>query len=261
MKLSTAFLVAGLMRKDSFAHRSLEEAIADYVRSPNLAARTQGLEYDYTAGLLSDGVVKIRYTTRLKGLTDLFALKHRYSFPMLNEIRETGFVLDPDQPTGTSEILIAINDEKKGYFNIAIHDDENYLLHCSVLTYDRKGRVKPYVPVFRDKFVSPLDLGDASLEEALDDRGRRVLRLTLELKNLQGDTQVKVGYNTAGIHEARVFEVGPSGPIVVSDLLLEDNPRLLPGDWVIGATDEHDRMLVNGLVWLEALRDRPRSRG
>jgi hypothetical protein len=260
MKRATAFLAAGLMRKDSFARESLEEAIADYVRSPGLAARTSGVECDYTGSLLSDGVVQVRYTTRLKGLTDHFALKHKYSFPLLNEVRETGFVLDLDRPAGTSEILIAMKDEKKGYFNIAIHDDENYLLHCSVLTYDRKGRVKPYVPVFHDKFVSPLELGHASLGEALDERGRRVFRLTLELKNLEGDTQVKVGYNTAGIHETRVFDVGPCGPVVVSDLLLEDNPRLLPGDWVIGATDEHDRMLVNGLVWLEAMRDVAGSR-
>jgi len=242
------------MRKEAFVGRTIEEATAKYVISPSLTARTSGMDSALTAKLRSDRVIQVRYTTYLKGLTAPFAVKHKYSFPLLPEIRETGLVLHPSHPTGTSEILIAMNGQKRGYFNITVHDDEDYILSCTVLTYDRRGRVEPYAPVFQDKFVSPLALGHASLSEGFDEQGRRVLRLTIEIQKLEAETQVKVGYNAAGIHAVEIFRVGPRSPIVISDLLLEDNPALLPGIWVVGATDERDRMIVNGIVQLDPVR-------
>ena len=254
MKSARVFLVAALMRKDSFLGRSIEDATSDYVISPGLAARTKGIECDYTSSLVSDGVVQVRFTSGLRGLTERFALKHKYSFPLLQEVREIGFILDPFRSAGTSEILIAMRDSKRGYFNFTVYDDENYMIACNVLTYDRRGRVQPYTPVFRDKFVSPLLLGHSSLGETVDDQGRRVLRLVLELKQLSERTTIKVGYSATGMHDVRVFEVNPSSPVVTSDLLLDDNADLLPGDWVVGVTDESDRMLVNGIVQLEPVR-------
>src|SRR5512132_3452963 len=46
MKRAVAFLIAGLMRKESFAGRPIEEATVDYIRSPALAARTSGITCD-----------------------------------------------------------------------------------------------------------------------------------------------------------------------------------------------------------------------
>jgi len=254
LKSARAFLTAALMRKESFVGRSIEEATRDYFSSPGLAARSKGIECEYTSSLIADGVIQVRFTSCLRGLTDRFALKHKYSFPLLQEVRETGLVLDPFCSVGTSEIVIAMKDSKRGYFNITVHDDENYMIACNVLTYDRRGRVEPYTPIFPDKFVSPLQLGHSSLGEAVDDQGRRVLRLVLELKQLSKRTTIKVGYNATGIHDVRVFEVNPSSPVVTSDLLLDDNADLLPGDWVVGVTDEADRLLVNGVVQVEPVR-------
>lgn len=248
MRHATTSLVAGLMRKEEFSGRTLEEAMARYVISPTLASRTAAVHCSVAGRLAAPGVVELRCTTRLDGLTEPFALKHTYTFPLLDEVRESGLVLRPDTPGGTSEILVALKDGAKSYVNVAVHDDEGYLLYSSVLTYDRRGEVRPYVPVIPDKFTSPLSLGKAELGEAVDARGRRVLRLVLELEELTGPALVKVGYNTLGIQEVRRFEAGPADPVVVSDLLLENNPELLPGEWVIGVTDAEDRMLVNGIV-------------
>nr|AFJ68086.1 cyclodehydratase [Streptomyces nobilis] len=253
MRQATTRLVAGLMRKEEFAGRSLEEAMARYVISPTLASRTAAVHCSHSGRLASPGVVELRCTTRVEGLTRPFAVKHTYSFPLLNEVRESGLVLRPETPGGTTETLVALKDGAKSYVNVAVHDDEGYMLYSSVLTYNRRGEVRPYVPVFPDKFTSPLSLGHADLGEAVDEQGRRVLRLVLGLEELTGPTVVKVGYNTAGIQEVRRFEAAPAAPVVVSDLPLEDNPELLPGEWVIGATDGEDRMLVNGIVRMSDL--------
>jgi hypothetical protein len=248
MKLATATPVAGLMRKEAFIDRTLDEAMGEYVISPNLGAIAGKVHHSHSSRLVGPDVVEIRYSTRFEGLTENFALKHVYSFPLLNEVRETGFVLGSDSCECTSEVLIALKNGAKGYVNIAANDSEGYMLRATVLTYDRNGDVRPYVPVIPDKFTSPLTLGKAELCEIVDEAGRRVLRLLLELPSLTGTTKIKVGYNTLGIHEVREFAVGPADPVVVSDLLLENNPALLPGEWVIAASDAQDRMLVNGIV-------------
>ncbi|MFJ1730844.1 DUF5944 family protein [Streptomyces sp. NPDC088254] len=258
MRHATTSLVAGLMRKEEFSGRSLEEAMARYVISPTLASRTAGVHCSHSGRLAAPGVVELRCTTRVDGLTEPFALKHTYTFPLLDEVRESGLVLHPETPSGTSEVLVALKDGAKSYVNVAVHDDEGYMLHSSVLTYNRRGDVRPYVPVIPDKFTSPVSLGKAELGEAVDEQGRRVLRLVLGLEELTDCTLVKVGYNTLGIQHVRHFEATPTDPMVVSDLLLENNPELLPGEWVIGATDAEDRMLVNGIVRISPL-DGPRG--
>jgi hypothetical protein len=243
------------MRKDQFAGRSIEEANRRSLCSPALLALPGGIETEYRGSLFAEGVVEVEYRTRLLGLNGPLAMKHRYSFPLRNEVRETGFLLGPDQPEARSRLLIAMGGDRIGYFNVAAHDDEDYLMACSVLTYDLKGRVRPYAARSQDAFLSPFELGDASLRETRDEQGRAVLRLRFELPGLQGPAEVRVGYNTAGIQDVRAFEVGPRSPLVTSDLLLEDNPALLAGDWVIGASDEQDRMLLNAIVSVSAVRD------
>jgi hypothetical protein len=257
MKHATAVLIAGLMRKETFADQSLERATAAYLNSRRLSEAADGVHTERMANRVAEGVIRVRCTTHLPGLRRPFALRHRFAFPLLNEVRETGHVVVPDQPFAASEILIALGDDRKGYFNIGVHDDENSLIATDVLTYDRNGRLSPYKPAFTDKFVSPLDLGPASLGEAVDEGGRRVLRLTLELRKPPEGTAVKIGYNALGVHEVRTFEVSPVNPVVVSDLPLDDNPHLQAGEWIIGATDAQDCMLVNGIVWLSARSDMP----
>ena len=248
MKLATATIVAGLMRNEAFLDRTVEEAIGEHVISPNLAESYSKVHCSYSSRLESPHLVEVRYNSRFDGLTGELAVKHVYSFPLLDEVRETGFVLSPGSCECTSELLIGLKGGAKGYFNVAVNDSDGYMLHSAVLTYDRHGEIRPYVPVVPDKFASPLGLGKSELGEAEDEAGRRVLRLVLELPALAGPTRVRVGYNTVGIHEVREFDVDPADPVVVSDLLLEDNPALLPGEWVIGASDAQDRMLVNGIV-------------
>jgi hypothetical protein len=254
VKQATAVLIAGLMRKEQFASRSIEEATRCFLRSPVLDALASGIETAHAATPLADGVLRVEYRTRLCNLTGPLAIKHRYSFPLLNEVRETGFLLDPERPEAASQVVIALDGARKGYFNVAAHDDEDHVMACSVLTYDHRGRLRPYVPRTEDAFVSPLELGEASLREERDELGRSVLRLRLELPGLAAPAEVRVGYNTVGIHEVRTFQAEPSRPVVISDLLLEDNPALLAGDWVIGVTDGQDRMLVNAIVHVDAVR-------
>ncbi|MFD9077252.1 DUF5944 family protein, partial [Streptomyces lasiicapitis] len=59
---------------------------------------------------------------------------------------------------------------------------------------------------------------------------------------------VRGAHHPVGPRGVRRTHAAPAAPVVVSDLPLEDNPELLPGEWVIGATDGEDRMLVNGIV-------------
>lgn len=248
MKYATARPVAGLMRKEAFAGVPLEQAMGRHVISPALPARARAVRCAHAGRLVAPGVVEIRCTTEADGLTGPFAVRHAYTFPLLDEVRERGVVLRPRTPSGTTAILVALDQGAKSYVNVAGHDDEGYLLHSSVLTYDRHGDLRPYAPLTPDKFTSPLALGAADLGETDDERGRRVLRLRLELEALTGPVVVQVGYNAIGVQEVRQFEPGPQDPVVVCDLPLEDNPLLVPGEWVVGVTDGQDRMLVNGIV-------------
>lgn len=248
MRHATATLVAGLMRKESFADAPLDEAMARYVISPTLYARATSVSGRYAAELVAPDLLQIRYTTRLTGLSGPFALTHTHVFPLRNESRRTGGIVRPGAPEFTSAVLVALSQDNRGYVNVSVYDDEDYLIRSEVLTYNRAGGVRPYLPVIPDKFSSPLPLGEAHLGEAVDGSGRRVLRLTVELAGLTEPTTVKVGYSALGIHTVREVKAYPHDPIVVSDLVLDDNPELLPGEWVIGVTDGQDRMLVNGIV-------------
>ncbi|MFD9077251.1 DUF5944 family protein, partial [Streptomyces lasiicapitis] len=142
--------------------------------------------------------------------------------------------------------LVALKDGAKSYVNVAVHDDEGYMLYSSVLTYNRRGEVRPYVPVFPDKFTSPLSLGQADLGEATDERGRRVLRLVLGLEELTGPTVVKVGYNTVGIQEVRRFEAAPAAPGGGSDQPRGAKPARGPGGWVCGGAPRRGRLRAGG---------------
>jgi len=248
MRHATATLVTGLMRKESFSDAPLDEAMAKYVISPTLYARATSVTGRHAAELVAPDLLEIRYTTRLTGLAGPFALTHTHVFPLRNESRRTGGIVQPEAPEFTSAVLIALGRDSCGYVNVSAYDDEDYLIRSEVLTYNRAGRVRPYLPVIPDKFSSPLPLGEAHLGEALDESGRRVLRLTFALTGLAEPTTVKVGYSTLGIHSVREFKAYPHDPVVVSDLVLDDNPELLPGEWVVGVTDGQDRMLVNGIV-------------
>jgi hypothetical protein len=250
MRHATATLVAGLMRKEAFAGASLGEAMNGYVISPTLAARTTGVHCSHAARLLSPDLLEIRYTTRVDGLGGPYALKHVYTFPLRNEVWQTAAVVHPESPECTSAVLVALAEHGPGYVNVAVNDDENYMIRTAVLSYNRYGDVRPYTPLVPDKFSSPLPLGKAELGETVDERGRRVLRLALELAGLDEPTTVKVGYCSLGIHRVGRFDVVPADPVVTSDLLLDDNPELLPGEWVVAATDAQNRMLVNGIVRL-----------
>jgi hypothetical protein len=92
------------------------------------------------------------------------------------------------------------------------------------------------------------------LHEAHDARGGRVLRVSLGLEALTEDTLIKVGYNSLAGQILETHVVEPASPMIVSDLSLTSNPRLLPGELIVGVTDADDRMLINGILWLEADR-------
>ncbi len=254
MKKARAVAITELMRKEHFTGASLSEGIGKTTKSRELAEAAKGLSCSFETKKLREDLIALRYTSQLEGLERPIAIKHKYAFPTTNEQRETGFFLTPDNPSGTSETWIGFTEHKKGYVNVAVHDCDNFLLHADVVVFNRNGECWSYRRVSEDQFASPLSLSEGELHEVTSESGRRVLRLRLAFDDLVETSSVKVVYNAAGIQFEHHFEVTPEKPALVSDLELNDNPRLLPGDWVIGVADAAGRMVANAVVSIEVAR-------
>lgn len=251
MRSAKVVLTTDLMTNKGFMGKSIHEAVNSYVISPDLQEYTDGIECSYTSELVREGVVRVTYTSRLKNLRKKISIVHRYSFPLLHELREIGYIVDPENPTATSQILIALGDYKKNYFNIAVHDSSNYMMSCDVLVYNQKGEIGHYY-MPESNFVSPLQIKHASIQETRDEAGRRVFRTMVELADITEPLTILVGYNASGITTTESHVVTPEHPVVISDVPLEDNPQLIPGDWLIGMTDEQNRLLINAVARVEA---------
>ncbi|WP_134684907.1 DUF5944 family protein [Brevibacillus migulae] len=251
MRSAKVVLTTDLMTNEGFFGKSIHEAVNSYVISPDLKEYTEGIECSYTSELVREGVVRVKYTSHLKNLQKTISIVHRYSFPLLHESREIGYIVSPENPQATSEILIALGDYKKNYFNIAVHDSSNYMMSCDVLVYNQKGEIGHYYMPESD-FVSPLPIKQASIVETRDKEGRRVFRTMVELGDITEPQDILVGYNASGITTTETHQVTPENPVVISDVPLEDNPNLIPGDWLIGMTDEKNRLLLNAVARVEA---------
>jgi hypothetical protein len=251
-----ARLIADLMLNDAFAGRPMSEAVARHLYSKAVRSAGGKLECSYSWHRTEVGSLRFSCTTVARGLNRTVPMTHRYAFPLRGEVRESGVVLGPDNPRGSSEITLAPEDVRsRGYFFVGVHDVERRLLSCDTLTYDRDGRIEPYVPVVRDKFISPLRVAEGSLGEAVDDEGHPVLRLRLSFDGMTEIHAINVGYNSLVGCAVHTRVVSPDRPLLVSDLPLVDHPWLLPGELIVGVTDLADRMVVNGIVWVEAPGD------
>nr|UBK24773.1 McmE [Thermoactinomyces sp.] len=252
MRKAKIVLVADVMTNEKFAGKSLADAINAHSISSDLREYSQGIRCHYESERVREGVIRIRYTSELIDLTHSISIVHRYSFPLFHESREKGFILTPENPVATSEILIAIGDYKQNYFNITVHDSSHYMMHCDVLIYNHKGELKPYhLP--DEQFICPLQVEESLVTEEMNEEGVPVLRTKVVCSNVKEKQKILVGYNSTGITTEETHYITPEKPVILSEVPLRENPQLIPGDFLIGMTDDRNRLLVNALARCEVI--------
>lgn len=249
MRRARVTQTAAIMKNSAMPFKSLHESMADHVISPLAQRLGQPLACAYHGEAL-EGAVRVRYTSTLPNLRERVALKHKFYFPLLQEMREKAFVVTPEDPQATSEIIIHLGGKKRGYFNVGIYDSDHYLLASDVLVYGTNPPLSPYPR--KAEFMSPIVVSDAQLQELRDESGRRRLRFTLHLDPSTEDRSFTFGWNATGIYREERRHVPPGESTFYTELLLDENPDLVAGDWIIGAGDAQMRMMAEAMIHVEA---------
>jgi hypothetical protein len=199
--------------------------------------------------IATDGGLKLRFVSRMDGLTEEATITHKFFFIDRDEVRERVHLLDPSDPQACTELLILFpEDMDRDYCHASVYDADNHLLAVYAVVFDRNGRLVHYP--FTERYVSPLELDHAQLTETRDEEGCRVLRFTVALKNLTTPERVFIAWEAIGLTHRHELLCDPDQPVVFDDLKLDDNSRLAPGDWVAIAVDEKDRVLAQTIVTL-----------
>jgi hypothetical protein len=237
-----------IVRKEDFADTDLiPEAYGRHILSRCLPPNQYSVTCSSSAEPAGTGL-RLRFSSKVDGLGEPVMLTHRFYFVDRDETRERFHVVDPDAPEATTELLILLDGFDRDYCHASVYDAEDRLLAVHALVFDRDGRIVPYP--FSQRYISPLDLGRAVLEETADADGRRTLRFTVGLTGLTEPVRVDLAWQGIGWIDRRELSCTPERPEVHLEIPLDDNPMLAPGDWVVIAVDEYDRFLAQTLVTL-----------
>ncbi|MEV5505165.1 DUF5944 family protein [Streptomyces orinoci] len=248
--------VVGMVRKDDFAHTSdIREAFARHVSSRQLPPESSPLQLTVDTQPLGTGI-RLTLTSAVGKLTGPATVTHKFFFVDRDECRIYHRTLTPEEPAATSEVLVLFEDGRdRDYCHASVHDGENRLLAVQAVVFDRAGRHVPYP--FTSQYVCPLALDAADLRFTRDAQGRRVARFSLSLTGLTGPEHIAVAWEAVGVIHRTELVCTPEQPAVTHDMVLDDNPHLAPGDWVVIAVDDKDRLLAQTLVTLVPATGRP----
>lgn len=245
-----AFPSLSMVRKEDFADTSLiPEAYGRHIVSRCLPPDRSPVHCSASAEPVGSGI-RLRFSSKVHGLDEATMLVHKFFFVDREETRERFHVVTPAEPEVTTEMLILFAGFDRDYCHASVYDAENRLLAVHAIVFDRTGRTVPYP--FTDRYVSPLGLGRADLEETVDEAGRRMLRFTIGLTDLTEPTRVDIAWQGIGRIDRRESLCTPAQPETHYEIPLDDNPMLASGDWVVIAVDEHDRFLAQTLVTLQS---------
>ncbi|MGY1632417.1 DUF5944 family protein [Geodermatophilus sp. SYSU D01186] len=193
--------------------------------------------------------VRLRFTSRHDGVPGPTVVSHRFTFIDREEVRLRLHTLTPEDPDATSELLVLFDGTTRDYCHAAVYDQYDRMLGMQSFAFDDRGRVLTFP--FTGRYVSPLPVADATAEETEDDDGRRVLRFTVRLGQLDTDQRIVLAWQAVGIIRRPEFLCTPAHPVAVLDVPLEDNPEIGPGDWVMCAVDSEERLLAQTLLVLQ----------
>ena len=130
----------------------------------------------------------------------------------------------------------------KDYFNVSIYDNEGLMIATDSVVFNSEGKVVSYP--FTSEYVSPLTLDSASLLEAIDDDGRRVVQFRVKLRNLASETPVHLLWEAMGNIQRETTILTPQSPEALLEMPLVDNPLAIPTDWVAIAVDDKERVIA-----------------
>lgn len=223
----------------------------DFAATSSLTAATQrrlisdqfsGVQCGTTAEVVGDGV-RLRFTSRVEGVQRETAVVHKFFFIERSETRERAHLVTPEDSECTTELLVAFAEEQeKDYFNASVYDNDGRIIATDSIVFNNQGKIVPYP--FVDKYVSPLELGDASLTEARDAEGRRVARFQIQLTGLEADESVYLLWEAMGIIHREERVCTPDSPVAALDLVLDDNPAVVACDWIAIAVDAQERVIA-----------------
>ena len=248
-----AFPSMSIARKEDFANTSLiPEAFGRHMVSRCLPPGRFPVHCSVSAEPTAGSGIRLRFSSRVDNLAGPATLAHKFFFVDRDETRERLHVVTPEEPEVTTELLILFDGSDRDYCHASVYDAENQLLAVHPVVFDRTGRTVPYP--FTNRYVSPLHLGRAELQQTVDGNGRRALRFTVGLDDLTEPTRVDIAWQAMGRIDRRELCCTPEQPEVHDELPLDDNPLLGPADWVVIAVDEQDRFLAQTLVTLQPVR-------
>lgn len=238
-----------MLRKEHFAdNASIGAAVARCALGTRIAPASITCE---TRSEQVGSGVRLSFTSRIASLPEDTAITHRFHFIDRDETRERAHLLTPDDPVATTEMLVLFEEGvTKDYFNVTVQDGTGLVLASDSIVFDDTGRLVPYP--FREKYVSPLPLADASLEEVRVD-GRRTLRFAVSVEGIEGPEPVHLLWESMGLVHEEITTCTPQQPVAELAMPLEDNPALVGADWVAIAVDEKRRLLAQSLFALHPL--------
>lgn len=189
------------------------------------------------------GGIRISHTTTFPGLQQTSTVSHRFHFIDRMETRERFHVVSPQEPSVTTELLVAFDDgQSRDYFSISTYDSDGMIAATDTLVYNDEGKIVTYP--FGDALVSPLTVTDAHLREVTTDSGARELEFGVELDGLAEDTEIALLWEAIGSIERVHRRCGPGRTSAAIRMPLEDNTTAYPCDWVAIAVDDQERVLA-----------------
>ncbi|WP_257160698.1 DUF5944 family protein [Corynebacterium cystitidis] len=194
--------------------------------------------------------VRISHTSVLNDLTETRAISHRFHFIDRMETRERFHVVTPDDPSVTTTLLVMFEEgQSRDYFSISTYDSDGMIVATETFVYNDEGRIVTYP--FKDNLVSPIVVGDASIEEVSDSDGNRLLKFEVHLDELEHDTEISLLWESIGSIQRHTVVCGPDSLAASILMPLDENTTDYPCDWVAIAVDEQERVLAQAHFALE----------
>jgi hypothetical protein len=250
-KKANAYLSTSVVRQENFLETpDLTQVFSKHVISQQFPKDRFEIHCSYKGEFHGTGMV-LHFTSQISNLDKPAAIKHKFFFPKgeQQEQREQAFIVTPENPIADSKVPIFIQDHRNDYCHVAVYDSDNYLLASYTLVFNRNGKLFPFS--FTQKYVSPLPLKDAQIFETRNTEGKRVLRFYVSLKELDEPQIVRMAWETNGIELKHEFQYTPQQLEFFSDMELEGNSSLVPGDWVLIAVDAQECVLAQALVTVQ----------
>ena len=189
------------------------------------------------------GGVKLTLHTHFADMLEEQAITHKFYFVNRSETREVVHTVGPDFPEASTELMILFDEtESRDYFNFSLLDHEGMQLVVDSIVFDSLGRTVTYP--FSEHRVSPLILDNVALSEIIEENGKHVARFQISFKELEEPTEVHINWETMGITYRHTSMCSKDRPHMYADLVLDDNPLVVSGDWVAIAVDDNERIIA-----------------